>query len=98
MLRALSQRGSSAAGCRAGYTLTGQQQTFTFIILLLFFFFNRDFREPPLSIKDNRQNGKLADEIRLQQVAVELLKQPAKLLSGRFSGSPTCEVLRKVQC
>lgn len=69
-----------------------------YYFIAFFFFFNRDFREPPLSIKDNRQNGKLADEIRLQQVAVELLKQPPKLLSGRFSGSPTCEVLRKVQC
>lgn len=39
-----------------------------------FIAFNKDFREPPLSIKDNRQNGKLLDEIRLWQVAVELLK------------------------
>jgi len=43
------------AGFRAGYALAGQRQTFAFIILLQFF--NKDFREPLLSIKDNRQNG-----------------------------------------
>lgn len=45
-----------------------------YYFIAFFFFFNIDFREPPLSIKANRQNGKLVGEIRPQQVAVKLLK------------------------
>lgn len=45
-----------------------------YYFIAFFFFNNKDFREPPLSIKDKRQNSKLADEIRLQQVAVKFLK------------------------
>lgn len=44
------------------------------IYYFITFFFNKDFREAPLGIKDNRQKGKPADEIRPQQEAVENLK------------------------
>lgn len=73
---AICAEGSLPAGLRRGQLQGWLCSRWSAADIRIYYFiaFNKDLREPPLRIEDNKQNGKLTDEIRLQLVAVELLK------------------------
>lgn len=78
---AICAAGSLAAGLQRGQLQGWLCARWSAADIRIYYFiaFNKDFREPPLSVKDNKQHGKLTGELRPRRAAVELLKKLVKL-------------------